>query len=860
MRSIVAGVTALVLATAGAGTASAAAQRIDVTVTRTAHGIAHVRAQDFRSLAYGYAQALAEDTICTLADMYVTVDAERSRFFGPDARVSFRGNGSTAKNLNSDLFFQRIIDTGTVERLAKVPPPVGPKPELLEGVAGFAAGYNAWLAQQGGADGIDDPTCKGKPWVRPISETTVLRRFYQLSLLASSGVAVDGIAEAAPLTGAPDAQATARALRPGIVDERLGDLGSNAYAIGKAKSASGHGLLYGNPHFPWLGSERFYQSHLTIPGKVDVAGGSLLGVPIINIGHTKGFAWSHTVSTARRFVPYELQLVPSDPTAYVFDGQVRRMRADRVTVQARQPDGSLRPVTRTLYSSHLGPMLTSILGLPVFPWTSATAYTLYDANAENFGRLLNHFLDFNTAQSVPEAEAVLDRYQGIPWVNTIAADTAGRTLYADVGTIPHIDRQKYVRCEVALGVALDALQRLPVLDGRGSSCAPGSDADAAVPGILGPSQLPRLRRDDHVSNMNDSYWLTNPDQPLEGFSRIIGDERTQRTLRTRVGIDMLRRAGKLDLDGLAALGFSNRVLSGELWRDDAVALARTLGLGEAADVLAAWDLRNDLDSKGAILWQRFVTRLTGATPLPLPGPAGPFLDAFDPARPVDTPSRLNVVNPLTASALRQAVDDLRGAGLPLDAPPRTGQTITKQGRAIGLQGGPGGSGIFNVLTPVWDPKRGYIDVVHGSSYIQAVELTPGCPRARTLLTYGQSSNPRSPRDGDQTELFAAKRWVTPPFCAKDLEADRSAARVHVARRGGLVVTVAEARGTARPRITVRATQAAGRTRIVVRQGRSVRAIVRRGAGVAVSPRVRRGAYRVEVRRGSRRVTVRARQR
>ncbi len=100
------------------------------------------------------------------------------------------------------------------------------------------------------------------------------------------------------------------AIAPGEVDRRLGGLGSNAYGIGKSLSQDGHGLLYGNPHFPWQGSERFYQTHLTIPGKLDVTGGSLLGVPIVLIGTTKGVAWSHTVSTARRFVPYELKLVP----------------------------------------------------------------------------------------------------------------------------------------------------------------------------------------------------------------------------------------------------------------------------------------------------------------------------------------------------------------------------------------------------------------------------------------------------------------------------------------------------------------------------------------------------------------------
>jgi hypothetical protein len=54
---------------------------------------------------------------------------------------------------------------------------------------------------------------------------------------------------------------------------------------------------------------------------------------------------------------------------------------------------------------------------------------------------------------------------------------------------------------------------------------------------------------------------------------------------------------------------------------------------------------------------------------------------------------------------------------------------------------------------------------------------------------------------------------------------------------------------------------AARVVVTVRRGsRVVRRIVRRGASVAVSPRVARGAYRVDVTVGRRTVRVGARQR
>ena len=88
--------------------------------------------------------------------------------------------------------------------------------------------------------------------------------------------------------------------------------------------------MLGNPHFPWDGSERLYQAHLRIPGKVDVAGGTLYGVPLILIGHTRGLAWSHTVATAWRFTPFKLQLPPGDPHSYIVDGETKPMEATEV--------------------------------------------------------------------------------------------------------------------------------------------------------------------------------------------------------------------------------------------------------------------------------------------------------------------------------------------------------------------------------------------------------------------------------------------------------------------------------------------------------------------------------------------------
>jgi acyl-homoserine-lactone acylase len=766
-------VLAAALAAMFVSTAAAEAAKPRVTVQRSAHGIPHITAKTYKGLAYGYAQAFAQDNICVIADSYVTVRGERSKFFGPDAGYSFRGNGTTANNLDSDFFYKRIIAQGTVEKLVAQKPPHGPVPQIKTAIKGYVRGYNDWLRRTG-VDNIPDPACRGKDWVRPIKVIDAYRRFYQLALLASAGVAINGIGGAKPAADVRAAQRAARTeldqLDPGRFDELLGGIGSNAVALGSEGTRSGSGMLLGNPHFPWDGSERFYQAHLTIPGKVNVQGGSLFGVPIILIGNTRTMAWSHTVSTARRFTPYELMIAPGDQHAYVVDGKVEPMTATELTVEL--PDGET--ATRTLYDTRWGPMLTGILGLPIFPWTPARGFALGDANAANF-RYLNHFFFTNQAKSVKQLDAIEKRYLGIPWVNTIAADSKGNAYYADIGSVPNVSNAKIDACSAPLGVATDEALRVQVLDGSRSECAYDNDPDALAPGIFGPSNLPSLLRRDYVTNGNDSYWLSNPEEPLEGFSRVIGDERTARTPRTRLGLRIVQQRldGSDDLPGkrftlrqLQDAMFNNRQYLGELWRDELVAMCESSGPQAACPVLREWDLRDNLDSRGALLFRRFVSRVnTNPASSALPATPSPFRNPFDVNDPVNTPNGLNTESPNTRNALAQAVSDLEGAGIPLDAPLRDFQYEKRGEEKIPIHGGPGTAGVFNAINVTWNPAEGYTNVPHGSSYVQAVELPRrGCARVRTILTYSQSTSPESPWFGDQTRMYAKKRWFAPPFC------------------------------------------------------------------------------------------------
>jgi acyl-homoserine-lactone acylase len=764
---------------------AAAKGGLEAEIIRNEQGIPTIEADSYKALGFGYGYAFAEDNICVIADTYLTSNAERSKWFGPDAESP---EGFT--NLDSDLFYQRIKDRGTVADLYTRKPPEGPKAEVQQVIKGYVAGYNRYLKDTGVAK-IPDPTCAGQPWVRPITKMDVYQRFYELTLYASGGVAIDGIAEAQPpaTSARPQAYSTARAAAAEVTPAETeqvaelgseldfsGDTGSNAWGLGSEATATGGGMMLANPHFPWDGPRRFYQSHLVIPGELNVSGASLFGVPVVLIGHTEKLAWSHTVSTAFRFTPFQLTLDPNDPTSYLVDGQPRQMEQNTVTVEVKRPDGSVAPVSRTLYTTEYGPITNSIEGESLFAWTPSTAFALFDANADNT-RLLNHYFDTDHAQSTKDLLAILRKYQGIPWVNTIAADSKGRTLYADIGAVPNVDDAKATECASALGQITFSQLGLPTLDGSRSECALTTDADSAAPGLMGASKQPFLERRDYVANSNDSYWLTNPEQPLEGFPRIIGSERTQRSLRTRLGLIMLRQrlAGedgkqgdKFTANQIRRLVFQDRHYAGELWREQLVAYcnAHPTMVGSAGPVdvsgacaaLAGWDEKVNLDSRGAILFARFMDKFGSG--------AGRFSTPFDLSAPVTTPAGLDTADPDLEPSLADAVTDLQAAGIPLDAAYGDFHTATRGAERIPIHGGEGGQGVFNAISDVWNPAAGYDDVRAGSSFVMVTSFDPAtkCPRDRSILTYSLSANPNSEHFADQTRMFSQKQWVDPPFC------------------------------------------------------------------------------------------------
>lgn len=240
-----------------------------------------------------------------------------------------------------------------------------------------------------------------------------------------------------------------------------------------------------------------------------------------------------------------------------------------------------------------------------------------------------------------------------------------------------------------------------MFDGTRTSCDPQKQPGAVVKGILSPSQMPLQIRKDFGSNMNDSYWLSNPAAPLAaGFAPIIGDEGTARALRTRNGLVQIERqlagGGKFDLARVQQFITNNRNYSAELLLPDGHVLPgesghrrreRRPGLLDPGRM--GQDREHRLDRCAALARGHERDALANRYTVP-----------FDVNDPVHTPRGLNTSNPAIVGALADAVTYMTDRSVPLTSTWRTNQYTTKNGENIPIPGGPGGHGVFNVITAI----------------------------------------------------------------------------------------------------------------------------------------------------------------
>lgn len=775
-----------------------------VQITYTSYGVPHIEASSYRGLGYGIGYSQASENLCTLSEQILKLQGEQARYFGAGERQHY---------VLSDLGYRGLnLPAMAAEHLASLPENAG------DALSGYVGGFNQRLSEFSSSGAYPSP-CRDADWVRPISEIELLAYHMDLAMLASSRNFISAMAAAQPPTSSRANFEVS--LNPQQLFNANG-LGSNGWALGAERSAGANASLLANPHFPWDGELRFFEQHLTIPGELDVTGVSMIGMPAVLIGFNQHLGWTHTVSQGKRFTLYQLELDPNDPLRYRFGDSYRQITSQTVTVEIKQPDGSLVPYEHELYHSHFGPLVDLSSIDPSLSWNAQSAIAIKDANLGN-SRMLQQWLALNKTTNTADFFAALAEHQGIPWVNTLLASSEGTASYVDASQVPRLS-------PAAEQIMQQALLQPPLLqlwqDGAGTLLLPGNDpffswqdsGHTLTPGLVPFSDAPQLTRHDYVFNANSSHWLSHATERLEGFSIVYGPERSIRSPRTRYNAMLLEEPlvagddGQFSLATLKSVFDHNGSLFGHTIHQPllqrcqsapVLQLMPPVDLTPTCQALAQWDGHYQLSSQGAHVMREFLAAFRVRSHRDLADTL--FLIPFDPSAAAKTPSGLAAAvfpaeqDPVLL-ALVAAQQRLQVAGINLQATLADVQQLVKSSgqQPLPIPGGYSFEGLFNMaegvaqsrstsqfatietgqpradgspLMQLSDSSVGY-RLNYGSSYVLALQFIETGPQAEMLLAYSQSHDPESVHFADQTKRFSQQQWRPVLFNAADIAADQ----------------------------------------------------------------------------------------
>jgi acyl-homoserine-lactone acylase len=662
-----------------------------VTIRRDTFGVPHILAQTEEAAYFGHGYASAEDHVLVLGRLFLQARGEEAAHFGE----KFADNDFRVKTMR--------MHEGARSGYDRMPPWVQ---RIIDA---YAAGYNRFVTQH---------RAELPDWVLPVTGVDVLAHARRVILLE---FCMD-LRQLERIGG--------KSARLPRSDEHADMVGSNMWGLGKERTVSGKGILLGNPHLRWAGSQLFYESHLTVPGKVNLSGTSLIGTPGIAIGFNEHLGWSHTVNQHDSEDVYELTLAPGDPPSYVYDGKPVPLARTEVAVQVKTDKG-LETRRRTVYWSHYGPVLLR---------QGDKAYALKSASIDEC-RFVEQWNLMGKARTLEEFRHALDM-QALPMFNICYADKEGNCFYLFNGRFP--DRPSGYNW---------------------AGVVPGNTSASEWNRILPQSRLPSLVNPPggYVQNCNSAPWYTNLQKIID--RRKFPPDLTPNfnDLRQQHSLEMLDNGRRFTLEDVKQSKNTMKLLLADRVKKDLVQLAQGqtvegTSLQEAARVLEAWDNTVARDSKGSVLFVDFWRKYTKAVPMP-------FAVDWDESKPASTPYGIRDKEK-ARQALAAAMRDVKERFGSLSVPWGDVYRLRRGKVDIPVGGLTGEFGAFRVIG-YQEQKDGKFLALGGDSYVLAVEFT-NPPTAYSILAYSQSDDPRSPHYTDQTELFAREKWKRAWFTEEDI--------------------------------------------------------------------------------------------
>lgn len=659
-------------------------------------GVPHIFAPDHASLfqAYGYAQMEAHAEL--LVRLYAQARGRGAEFYG-------------AEYLDSDRWVRTNGLPDTARQWAK-----GQSADFAPLIESFARGLNAWATEHAA-----ELSAEAKA-VLPLTVEDV----YAHGLRT---IHYDWVVSPRRLEG-----------RLARWEDDVH--GSNEWAIGPARSATGKALLMSNSHLQWGDIHTYFEVQLTAPG-VTSYGAVWVGFPVLRQCFTEHVGWTQTTNNPAESDLYAL--VEKDG-GYVLDGQVKPFDTHVETLKVRQTDGTVKEESLTVRRSVHGPVVAERQGMPI-----AMKVVALDRP-----KLFEQFWRMGLAKDYAEWDAAM-RMQQLPLFNTAYADRDGHIAYVYNATLPVHPTGDYRFWQ---GVV------------------PGDRSDLIATDIVPYDQVPKVLDppEGWVQNSNDMPWTSTYPMLLDPANFAAGFAAPQGiTQRAQRGIRILSTAPpKITFEDVKRGKLSTRVETADQFVDEIVATAKARGTARArraADVLATWDRQAEVDSDGMLLFFKFMTA-AGQTF----GEIGGFKVPTDDKRPLDTPRGFK--DPAKAMALLDRV-----AG---EVEQEYGALAVKWGDVLRFRRGtadvPGNgapSPLGAIRTIGVSPfKDGKVEAVSGDTFYAIIEYsTP--QRGEVLLNYGNWSKAGSKHIEDQLPL-ASRKEMRPMWRTRaDIEANLESRKV-----------------------------------------------------------------------------------
>lgn len=508
--------------------------------------------------------------------------------------------------------------------------------------------------------------------------------------------------------------------------------GSNTYAIGKSRSASGNAMLVMNPHLPWNDEWLFYEMHYNAPG-LNLYGATLVGFPTLGIAFNEELGWSHTNNTIDNADVYELELKDG---GYVLDGEVNSFTERTVKIDVISESGNIETQEQIITETKHGPIVK-------LDGDKALAIRLPGLDRP-FGA--KQWWDMGKAKNFQQFETALKEVQ-IPFFNIMYADKKGDIFYMFNGQIP-------VRSKGDWDLWSDIVD--------------GTDSELIWNDIHPYEDLPKLKNPPQgwLQNANDPPWSSTIPQELDPADFPPYMAPVHMTFRPQIAAKQLVNDESITFDELVDYKMSTDVEMAHRVLDDLHAAVGLYGSGNelllrADSVLMAWDKKADATSRGMTLFYQWAHALG-------PYRQSIYKDKWDANNPLATPDGLS--DPLKAvKTLEGVASQFKALGVPLDLPWGEFYRINYNGVDLPGNGADGSVGIFRVAWSEDGPAadgRMYID---GGDTWQAVIEFGEKVKAKVLMSYGNSTQKDSPHYGDQLELFSKKEMRDCYYYREDVD-------------------------------------------------------------------------------------------